>query len=264
MHRLAIFIDGSENDRENLRSACLLADLMDARLDVIFPLSGAAKVYAVAYDPVVADGGPGLEQTVEAAKATFKAVCGVGETRRFLLTSSAPGDAIYGSGLYYDALVLGRPDREEGPSAQAFNTALFEAGAPVLITPHQAPATIGRTAALVWSGTPQSARAVRSAMPVLKRCQEVCLLTNSDNAEAEPGPILEYLESCGIKASSHPFDGVSLTARGRAIIQQVQAVGADFMVMGAFGESQLGALFGLGRTTRKLVTATPVPLLLQN
>jgi nucleotide-binding universal stress UspA family protein len=42
-----------------------------------------------------------------------------------------------------------------------------------------------------------------------------------------------------------------------------KASGADTLVMGAFGESRLAALLGLGRTTAKVVTSCPVPLLIQ-
>ena len=70
----------------------------------------------------------------------------------------------------------------------------------------------------------------------------------------------------GVRANALSFDGASLTARGRgrAIIEAVRGVGADFMVMGTFGEQRTDALFGLGRTTRKLVTAAPVALLLRS
>ena len=62
------------------------------------------------------------------------------------------------------------------------------------------------------------------------------------------------------------IDGSGLTARGRgrAIIEAVLSVNASFMVMGAFGDNQFDALLGLGRTTRTLATAAPVPLLLQS
>jgi nucleotide-binding universal stress UspA family protein len=35
------------------------------------------------------------------------------------------------------------------------------------------------------------------------------------------------------------------------------------MVMGAFGESRIEALLGLGRATEKIVTACKIPLLVQ-
>ncbi len=61
------------------------------------------------------------------------------------------------------------------------------------------------------------------------------------------------------------YDGSGLTARGRgrAIIDAATSVDAGLIVMGAFGGNQIDALLGLGRTTRKLATASPVPLLLQ-
>jgi nucleotide-binding universal stress UspA family protein len=47
------------------------------------------------------------------------------------------------------------------------------------------------------------------------------------------------------------------------MLAAIADMGADSMVMGAFGENRLDAIFGLGRATQKMVTATRVPILLQ-
>ena len=91
-------------------------------------------------------------------------------------------------------------------------------------------------------------------------------LTNTANEYAEPEAVTEYLALHDVAAEHLPFDGSRLTARGRgrAIIKAVRSISADLMIMGAFGDNHMDALFGLGRTTRKLVTAAPIPLLLQS
>jgi nucleotide-binding universal stress UspA family protein len=265
MKRLAIFLDGSPNDADSLRSAVLLAARTDAWLDVYHPVGGDDMLGAVAGaaaamipDPGGDDGG--------AARRAFDAVCAGNANARWLDVRDSLDGAIHAYGLLYDAVIVERLSEEQGPHARAFNTALFETGAPVLVTPPTAPQHIGECIAVVWTGTPQSARAMRSALPLLHRAGTVHLMTNRANDLATPEEALEYLDAQGIAATPLAFDGARLTARGRgrAIIDAVRAAGADLMVMGAFGEQRTDALFGLGRTTRKLVTAAPVPLLLQS
>ena len=134
-----------------------------------------------------------------------------------------------------------------------------------MITPPNALAEMGNCAAVVWTGTSQSSRALRSAMPLLRAFKQVHVLTNSANELADPKMARDYLSVHGIEAGHLTFDGTLFTARGRgrAIIDATREIPCDLLVTGAFGNNGLNALFGLGRTTRKLVTAVPMPLFLQ-
>lgn len=266
MKRLAIFLDGSANDRDSLRSAVMIAALTGAHLDALHPWTTESLVSALPdgaaalFDDVVGEAGHG------AARNAFDDICRGLLTARWIDVRGTLHDAIRAFGLLYEMIILERLSEERGPHARAFNTALFETGAPVLVTPPSAPAAVGNRIAVVWTGTPQSARAMRSALPLLQAAKQVHLLTNAANVYAEPARALEYLRFYDVAADHLPFDGSRLTARGRgrAIIEAAGRVGADLLVMGGFGENQFDALFGLGRTTRKLVTASPVPLLLQS
>ena len=62
------------------------------------------------------------------------------------------------------------------------------------------------------------------------------------------------------------FSSDKLTARGRAraLLKAVEDLSGDLLIMGAYGENAVNALFGLGRATRKIVTAARVPTLLQH
>ena len=77
--------------------------------------------------------------------------------------------------------------------------------------------------------------------------------------------LADYLHVHGLKPAFHSFDGARLTARGRgrAVLAAADALGADLLVMGAFGENKVTALMGLGRATRKIVSDTKIPVLVQ-
>lgn len=266
MKRLAIFIDGSENDRDSLRSAVLFAKMTSAKLDVhhswsveearSFVPSGSANIVV----EQIKDSGR------DSAWAAYHEVCADYEGASWVEVRGVIDDAIRSLGLTYDAIIIERLSEEVGPQAKAFNTALFEIGAPVLITPPRAPKQLGRVAAVVWTGTSQSARAMRSSLPLLREAEIVYLMTNTASTIADPRAAEEYLTVQGVPVTHMPFHGSGLTARGRgrAIIQAGREIGCDLLVMGAFGNNGIDALFSLGRTTRKMVTAAPMPLLMHN
>jgi nucleotide-binding universal stress UspA family protein len=265
MKRFAIFIDGNGEDAAPIASALTIANRIHSHLDVHHPWArgeGAPDATGKALESADKI----LESGRSEARQAFHQVCDGHENTKFIGIDGHMSDAIRTVGTVYDLIVIERLDQETGPKAHAFNTALFDTGTPVLITPPVLPQQIGQKVAVVWTGTSQSGRALRSALPFLYAAKEICVLTNTENPVADPVSALEYLAVHGIAASHDTFDGSGLTARGRgrAIIEAVNEMSADMLVMGAFGHNGIERIFDLGRTTRKLVTAAPIPMLLQS
>jgi nucleotide-binding universal stress UspA family protein len=264
MKTMTILIDGSENDRSSLATAVAFCRALDGRLRVVHARPESAIIGVPEAVPVVVDEidiGP----LRAAARAAYDEVCGGLAFAEWVETDDTEGRAIISNGLYSDVMILERVSSESGAEVLALNTALFETPGPVLVTPPAPPSQIGKSVAVVWSPTTQSARAVRSALPVLAKADKVSVVTNSDDPDADAAPLAGYLEIHGIKTAFHTFSGSGLTARarGRAILAAVAAVEADLMVMGAYGENRLSALMGLGRATQKIVSATAIPALVQ-
>jgi nucleotide-binding universal stress UspA family protein len=111
-----------------------------------------------------------------------------------------------------------------------------------------------------------NARAIRSAIPLLTPAGRAILLIGTGAGDIRPEPLLDYLASYGIEGAVQSYDSERLTARarGRALIAAALQHGADLLVTGAFGETAAGSILGLGRATRKLATAAPMPVLMQN
>jgi nucleotide-binding universal stress UspA family protein len=267
MKRVTIFIDGSANDRVSLASAVAFCRCLDGRLSVVHPRPPDDVVASPDGQTVVlVKNEEEREARRSDARAAYDEICGGQAFCDWQETEETGTEAIVSHGLYSDAVVLERLSDEEGPEVLTLNTALFETPGPVLVTPPRAPAAIGRSVTVVWSPTVQSARAVRSALPILQRAESVTTITNSARAEADPAALAAYLEAHGVKTGFGTFDGGTLTARGRgrAILAAAAKTGADLLVMGAYGENRLTALIGLGRATRKVVSATTIPALLQH
>ena len=267
MKRVTIFIDGSANDRESLASALAFCRCLDGRLGVVHPRPPDEVVASPDGQSVV------LVKNEEEraarrndARAAYDEVCGELAFADWRESEETGTEAIVSHGLYSDVVVLERLSGEEGPEALTLNTALFDTPGPVLVTPPKAPAEIGRSVAVIWTPTVQSARAVRSALPILQKADSVTTITNSARPDADPSSLAAYLDAHGVTTQLRSYDGHGRTARGRgrAILAAVAEAGADLLVMGAYGEKRLTALIGLGRATRKVASATTIPALLQH
>ncbi len=269
MKRMVIYLDGSPNDTESLAFAVQFCERLDGRLSVIHPrqperIELKGRGFAT---PTMIDKTAQAKAAAAVAKQAYDEICGGRAFAEWHETRHSARYAIAHFGLFHDLTILERISSEDGPEVLAFNTALFDTGGPVLVTPPNGlSGTSGEHVAVAWSPGIQSARAVRSAIPLLRKAKTVTIVTNSDNSESDSVPLAAYLLSNGIDAQSHSFSGAKLTARGRgrALLVAVAETSADLLVMGAYGENKLSAIFGLGRVTQKVVSAVPIPLLTQS
>lgn len=264
MKTMTILIDGSENDRGSLATAATFCRAVEGRLRVVHPRPRDIIVASPEAAALVVDD-RNIEARRTAARAAYDEVCGALSFAEWLETSDTVTEAIIGYGPLSDVTILERVSNDSGPEVLALNTALFDTPGPVLVTPPSSPSEIGRSIAVVWSPTVQSARAVRSALPIMATAASITVITNDADKGADPDALAGYLELHGVETGFCTFDGGGLTARGRgrAILAAAATVQADLLVMGAYGENRLSALIGLGRTTQKIVSATTIPTLVQ-
>ena len=80
-----------------------------------------------------------------------------------------PGEDLVGSyGRAFDLIVMSRPDADTAALYnRAIESALFESGRPVLLSPPTAPKHIATNIMIHWSGSTEQARANALAMPLL-------------------------------------------------------------------------------------------------
>src|SRR5215470_9089035 len=266
MRRFLIQLDGSPNDAQSLTCAVLFCRRLDGRLSVVHARQPTTIVPAAMEGiGAVIDNRARSSAAAAAARQAFNKVCGGLPFASYTEFDPEAAPEIAALGWLHDVTILERLDSEEGTEVADFNAALFGTGSPVLAVPPGPVEAVGQTVAVAWTPSLQSARALRSAVPLLRVARRVIVLTNGDNPQADPAAVAAYLDCYGISCESQPFRTATLTARGRgrALLDALKASGADTLVMGAFGESRLAALLGLGRATAKVVTSCPVPLLIQ-
>ena len=159
----------------------------------------------------------------------------------------------------FDLVVLGRSGRViDEPHSDAIEAALLATGRPILIAPEKKPETIGKSIALAWNDSAQSAAALGAALPFLAAANEVHLLTLGDTkAEA----LAAHLGWYGIAAKVHSVYKIERAGAGDLLLAAAREQGADLLVMGGYGHSPWREML-FGGATRHIVSVSRLPLLL--
>jgi nucleotide-binding universal stress UspA family protein len=162
-----------------------------------------------------------------------------------------------------DLVILGKA---ESNGRNIAHDVVFGGGVPVIVVPPVEHDGIGQRVAIAWNGSREAARAVKDALPILERAASVTILCVNQLAagqNAQPGDDLaRALRSHGIDAA---VDNVVRKGQsvGDAIVSRLSDIGADLLVMGAWGHSRLRE-FVLGGVTRRVLEQSPVPVLVSH
>ena len=177
----------------------------------------------------------------------------------------SPGETLAGShGRAFDVIVMSRPNADTAaPYSRAVESALFESGRPVLLTPPTAPKQIATNIMIHWNGSTEQARTNAFAIPLLHLATRVTVLTVIGGQDV-PGPsadqVRKQLRYNGIAAEpmAIELDGRST---GEAILAAASAQGCDLLVKGAFTRNRLRQMI-FGGATRHVMHHAELPLLM--
>jgi nucleotide-binding universal stress UspA family protein len=167
-----------------------------------------------------------------------------------------------------DLIVTGQtdPDWEATPLVDIAEHLALGSGRPVLVVPYVGRyPEIGRNVVIAWKAGRESARAVFDALPILKQAEQVQILeigesgrdgTSSDNT------IAVALARHGIKPTVRTSIAGDISI-GDEILSRLADMGADLLVMGAYGHSRMRELV-FGGVTRHIARHMTVPTLLSH
>jgi nucleotide-binding universal stress UspA family protein len=190
-------------------------------------------------------------------------VAGLSADWRIELSS---GPAAIGSlGRVFDLIVVGRPVRDSiTPSMAALESALFESGRPILVSPPDPPSTIGERMVIAWNGSTETARTVGLGMRFLKRTGKVTVLTIERGSV--PGPsaaeLALNLRRHGIDAEWKEVPAGDRSV-GQAILEESRALGADLLIKGAYTQSRLRQMI-FGGATSHILAEADLPVFMAN
>ena len=144
-----------------------------------------------------------------------------------------------------------------------FNAAVFAAGSPLLLLPEGGtvfPAS--EHTMIAWDAGVQSARAVRHTVSRLAQANRVTSVT-IDAAPRHGGMdagLIRYLQQHEVKLAVQDKTSGSRTV-GQTIRDTASEIGADLIVMGAYGHSRVRE-FIIGGATREIIEHATVPVLM--
>lgn len=181
------------------------------------------------------------------------------------LAAEAP-DIFVGYGRLRDLVLLYRDAAASDTERTLLTDILLEAGRPVLVAPAGATAFSAKRILIAWDYSRAAARAVADAMPFLVRAAEVRVVTVDD--EGVSGPRADTVELARHLARRGIDITVDQTASGgrgidAVLFDHAAAVGADLVVMGAYGHSRLRESL-VGGVTRSVLEGAPLPVLMSH
>lgn len=120
----------------------------------------------------------------------------------------------------------------------------------------------GHRVLVAWNGSAQSAAALRKALPLLRRAEQVTVLLGHSRATFPPPCACRrstsYLRHEGVSAEAKNLDVADADA-GKAILKLAEDGKIDLIVMGAFGRSRFRE-WVLGGATRHVLEDMTVPV----
>jgi nucleotide-binding universal stress UspA family protein len=159
-----------------------------------------------------------------------------------------------------DLVVLGRSRNVDLMPSNLIEMLLVGCGHPIVIAPERAPSSVTGTILVGWKETPQAARAVAAAMPLLKRAQRVVLagIAEDDAASAESlDHLTRQLAWHGIAAETR-LSGDN-TRPAAQLLQAAAELHADLLVVGGFGHAPWREAM-LGGATHTFIEHAELPV----
>ena len=173
---------------------------------------------------------------------------------------------------FADLLLVGQSDTENPPTLSAFSLpekVVVAAGTPILVVPTRgAFDDIGRHVLVTWDGSREAARAVHDAMPFLQTAERVSLLAVDPNRQGHVHPTANAPDMAAhLARHGVPTEPTEIPSADRSVTEVLLAhatsIGADLLVMGAYGHPRL-LEFVLGGTTEALLERAAVPILMSH
>jgi nucleotide-binding universal stress UspA family protein len=162
-----------------------------------------------------------------------------------------------------DVTVLGRRRDSGTADLHTLQTVLLDSGRPMLIAPDRPVQNMGRHVAIAWKDTPEAARAVAFALPLLAAAERVTIVSVEEDAHTT-GEDCERLRQALIwHNTATTVHHIKPAGRdpAEALLAAVAAQDADLLVMGGYGHSRLReAVFG--GVTRHVLQAAAMPVLM--
>jgi nucleotide-binding universal stress UspA family protein len=169
---------------------------------------------------------------------------------------------------YADLVVVARPEpagQTAGPPGLA-ESLVLSSGRPIIVFPPRSPVSRVRRILVAWNARREAIRAAADALPLLVKAEAVEVLVVDHERHAaghgqEPGAdIARHLARHGVGVEVRRLSSGGEEV-GRVLLSQAAAFGADLVVMGAYGHSNISE-WVFGSVTRTVLREAGLPVLM--
>lgn len=264
---IIVAVDLGEHARARIRLAGHLADEFHADL-----VGVAAEMPAYAGAPAGPTPGSsfcaasvreGVLHDLSIARATFEEAAGGRSRVAWRSDLDFPLAFLTAQAAVADLVVCGRGDDGNPLLTVDPGDVVMELGRPVLVVPPKVEHLSAKRAVVAWKNTRESRRAVRDALPLLKRASHVHVATvNESDRTNDARQIASYLHAHGVEATTARTDAPGMSV-AEALFEVVSECGADLIVAGAYGHGRLRE-WAFGGVTRDLLCRAPVCCLISH
>lgn len=210
------------------------------------------------------------QQTAAAKRAVDTAKKRTGREIEWRATRGDVIDTVLLHSRYADIVVVSQSGAEKDEPLDADplpEAVVMGAGRPALIVPRYGKfAAVGQNILVAWNRTREAARAVHDSLPLLVRAKSVTVMEvnprGSDVPHIAGADIAKHLARHGVKADVSAAVAGDIDV-GDMILSRITDLGADLLVMGAYGHTRLRE-FAFGGVTRHLLQHMTVPVLMSH
>jgi nucleotide-binding universal stress UspA family protein len=286
MKSILVPVGGSDSDGSVLATALAAARLFSAHLRFVHIRLGAGE--AAVHTPHVAfASGPALAGALAKldAQSDQRSIGAVQHVQEFCsrsgidivdIPSGSPGvtaslqeeknDAarrLIGHARHSDLVILARAKRPNGLPPNLAETLLMGCGRPLLLASETPARSLAGTIMVCWRETADAARAVAAATPFLAKAERVVFVAIAERENATTDAVNDIATQ--FKWHGIASEAQTVAANGRAVADVLshtaESLGADLMVMGAFGHSRARELI-FGGCTQAVLRHCDRPVLM--
>jgi len=273
---IVVHLDTSQRAHPRLELALRLAKQFDAHLTGVFAvfspdprslyvMAGTAAYYG-AREQLRAERGAALERLFHAELSR------AGVAGEWIAADAPASLAVPHHGRCADLIIASQddPDDPESYVGDFFpENLIMSAGRPVLLVPYASSVTSPGAHVMVgWDGSREATRAVHDALPFMRAAKTTTIVT-INGARDEPRPripgadVATLIARHGVNVEVKDIEVASDASIGDALLSQASAIGADLLVMGAYGHARWQELV-MGGATRTILKSMTVPVLMSH
>ena len=264
------------NNAAVMATAAVLAREFDAAITGLYVVP-AARVYPSAYYEPIPEMFEShrkyFDRQTQLVRSAFNTAFAASSVRSDLRIENSPSplicECVTERARVCDLVLVSQTETasELGVELDFVPRVAIAAGRPVMVVPLESPLrSLPETVVIGWNGSREAARAMFDSLPILKRAKTVHIVWVDPPGERSQfllgEELVRSLKLHGVEALVGP-----LATRGEdvgdVLLRKAMSLGAELLVIGAYGHSRLSE-FILGGVTRTVLRHMKCPVLLSH